>query len=302
MKYVGHFWHVCTEGLRDRLIFRDTTDFIQGMNAVALCSAGRRVAVLAFCLMDNHVHFVLNAEEEDATSFIRNYMRRLGVWLSGRYGETSPLGHINKMIRPVATEEELARVIAYVHRNPLAAGICEPISYEWSSASCFFSPRRIRKIWRRVGDIRVKEREKLLRSRLGNLPAGSYVNDEGMVMPQFYLQIRVVEKLYGNASGYMYALNTNRDAETEKTLLSGKDAFPDSHLRVRIREICKQTYGREDVNSLSISELSGLAVTLHKQYGCAARQIARLTGMKKEYLSQLLGETHRARHRLPRQA
>ena len=51
-----NYWHICTEGLVKKVIFKSREDYIVGMNAIPVCAQRFNVTVLAFCLMDNHVN------------------------------------------------------------------------------------------------------------------------------------------------------------------------------------------------------------------------------------------------------
>ena len=291
MEILRNCWHVCTRGLKTRLIFRDAEDFVYGMNGVAICSHGMKLAVLAFCLMGNHVHFVLNGEERAVKDFIASYIKRTGIWIGNRYGETAPLRRIDVLAKPVLNREQLATVVSYVHRNPLAAGLCTPISYEWSSASVFFSQRRIKSGWRRLGEIPPRQARVILKTRHEGLPPDWFVNDEGMILPQCYLRIGYVERLYGrSASNYMYSLNTNKDAETEILMMEGMRAFPDETMRRKIPVLCKEHFGKDSFDSLEMNDKYALAVIMHRQYSCPAKQVSRLTGMDPVVVSRLFGK------------
>ena len=50
------YYHICTEGLGNDLIFRTDEDYIRGMNAIGILAYRHGISILAFCLMDNHVH------------------------------------------------------------------------------------------------------------------------------------------------------------------------------------------------------------------------------------------------------
>ena len=54
-------YHVCTEGMEKKLFFRDRQDYISGMNSIPICAVRSGVHILAFCLMDNHVHLFSKA-------------------------------------------------------------------------------------------------------------------------------------------------------------------------------------------------------------------------------------------------
>ena len=57
-------WHFTTDGNSIDVIFEDDQDFQDGMNRVFVVSRDYRVLILAFCLMDTHIHFILYGEFE----------------------------------------------------------------------------------------------------------------------------------------------------------------------------------------------------------------------------------------------
>ena len=60
-----HYYHCATKGFDHCVLFADLREFIAGMNRIALCTAKLKeslpVIVIAFCLMDNHLHVILYA-------------------------------------------------------------------------------------------------------------------------------------------------------------------------------------------------------------------------------------------------
>ena len=76
------FFLVSTDHLSDRLWFRDDNDYKAGMNLVAAVASLTGVNVLAFILMSNHVHFVLECSESKARLFINQFKKYHGQYLS----------------------------------------------------------------------------------------------------------------------------------------------------------------------------------------------------------------------------
>lgn len=296
METIKNCWHVCTEGLADRLMFRDTSDFIEGMNSIALCSVGQKVAILAFCLMDNHVHFVLNGNEENVRRFITRFKKRMGEWVARKYQERNAFHGLGTLIRYIGSRNQLLRVISHVHRNPLAAGICTPVAYEWSSAAVYFSQRKVQTGWHRIAAITCRRIRDDLGTRLKVLPGTFLIDGKNMVLPQNYLCIQYVEKIFETVTNYMYNLNVNRDAEVEMTLLSHRKAFDDKTIRSMIPKISEEEFGMENFDQLDLNGKCGMAITLHRRHGCGVKQISRLTGMKCEFLTQLLGLSDKNGH------
>ena len=65
MEQEKHFRHICTAGLEKEIIFKTDADYIFGMNSIPVCMADKDISMHAFCLMDNHVHFIAHGTEED---------------------------------------------------------------------------------------------------------------------------------------------------------------------------------------------------------------------------------------------
>ena len=79
--YMGNkgFYHLFSDGFRTDVLFEDKLAFIAGMNIVALCFFRCNVSILAFCLMDNHVHFILYGTKEDCLKFRDKFIHKYGI-------------------------------------------------------------------------------------------------------------------------------------------------------------------------------------------------------------------------------
>ena len=133
------YYHICTEGLEKKLLFRDRRDYIYGMNSIPVCALKFNVSVLAFCLMDNHVHFITEGRYEECSAFINEYKRRCSQRLRSKYSEVQALHDLKVSIHHIDSEEYLLSSVAYVLRNPFSTGSkCLPFHYEWCSAGLYF--------------------------------------------------------------------------------------------------------------------------------------------------------------------
>lgn len=95
--------------------------------------------MLCFCLMSNHVHFIIKGTEAECRIFIDEFKRRSSMRLRKKYFEVSPLHGLETSVKQIDINNYLRTAIGYVLRNPLAAGInCMPDAYRWSSCSLYF--------------------------------------------------------------------------------------------------------------------------------------------------------------------
>ena len=65
---INNCWHFSTDGNAIDCLFYDDGDFIAGMNRIYITVRGYNVIILAFSLMDTHVHFVLYGEFDECLS------------------------------------------------------------------------------------------------------------------------------------------------------------------------------------------------------------------------------------------
>ena len=116
------YYHICTEGLEKKLLFRDRRDYIYGMNSIPVCALKFNVSVLAFCLMDNHVHFITEGRYEECSAFINEYKRRCSQRLRSKYSEVQALHDLKVSIHHIDSEEYLLSSVAYVRGIRSAPG------------------------------------------------------------------------------------------------------------------------------------------------------------------------------------
>src|SRR3990172_3863435 len=127
-------YHVSARGNERAPIYRDDGDRRRFLELVAHVRERYRWRILAYCLMTNHYHLLVQTPEPNlargmrqlngvyAQSFNRRH-GRVGHLLQGRYGA-----------RLVQADEHLLAAARYIVLNPVRAGLCgNPIEWRWSS-------------------------------------------------------------------------------------------------------------------------------------------------------------------------
>jgi len=132
----GGVYHVFARGNDKRLIYRDDADRRTYLNMLRGTVRQCRWRLLAYCLMENHVHLLIETPEANLARgmqrmhglYAREFNarhRRSGHVFQGRYGAVR-----------IKTDEQLWMVAVYVAMNPVAAGLCaRPDAWPWSSHS-----------------------------------------------------------------------------------------------------------------------------------------------------------------------
>lgn len=278
-----NYWHICTEGLVKNVIFKSREDYIVGMNAIPVCTLLFNVTVLAFCLMSNHVHFIVHGDEADCRKFIINYRRKLG--------KLADIKGADVCMKIIDDAEYLKRAIGYVLRNPVSAGLkILPIHYEWSSASLYFR-NPIQTVYgsvsdspRTVGTLSYREKRRLLHSQTKELDRFT-LTSENMINPECYVDVRAVEELFYSPARLMYFISSKENMEVElRSDILHKARYNDDELLGSIHNICHEVFRRQIPAELSIEDRYRLAEIVRKRYGIPFKQVARLTGTDPEIL------------------
>ena len=93
---VFNCWHFYTDGNSVESMFWDESDFIDGMNRIYNVFRSINIDILAFSLMDTHIHFILHGELERCRVFIHEYIRRTSMHISTKHGLVKSLGSVNR--------------------------------------------------------------------------------------------------------------------------------------------------------------------------------------------------------------
>lgn len=121
-------------GVNRDAIFLENEDFEHFLRALQETKVASGSAVLAYCLMTNHVHLVLHTEKES----IGGVMKRLGVryasWFNRKYGRVGHVFQDRFASKPVEDDAYLSALLPYIWNNPVVAGMAmRPEEYPWSS-------------------------------------------------------------------------------------------------------------------------------------------------------------------------
>jgi putative transposase len=134
--------HVTQRGVDGQRVFFSYADREVYLNLVAANLADARVEVLAYCLMRNHVHWVVQPETIDSLAVLfRRVHGRYAQYLNARRGRT---GHLwqNRYFSCPVSRGHLWSALRYVELNPVRAGAVEdPGAYRWSSAAAHLAGR-----------------------------------------------------------------------------------------------------------------------------------------------------------------
>ena len=127
--------HVTQRGNHRAQVFFSEADYQTYLALLCEYTINHEVAVLAYCLMPNHVHLVLVPHAKDSLPLS---LRHVHVRYAQRVNRARDWkGHLwqGRYFASVLDERHCWAAIRYVERNPVRAGIVAVAeSYPWSSA------------------------------------------------------------------------------------------------------------------------------------------------------------------------
>jgi putative transposase len=127
-------FHVTARGNRRQDTFVVERDYVSYL--VLLAGVVKRFGwtCLAFCLMPNHVHLVIESENLALSRGMHRLQGAYAQWFNGVHRVDGHLFQDRFHAKVVGREQHWTEVIRYVVLNPVRAGICEqPEEWTWSS-------------------------------------------------------------------------------------------------------------------------------------------------------------------------
>jgi putative transposase len=128
-----YFLTICTHNRTEFL--RDTETVEMVVDRFLRTSREQRIAIVAYCVMPDHVHLLVDGESDDAdlTQFVKLAKQHTGYWFKRKQGKRLwQKGYYEHVLRD---EERTENVVLYIIANPVRKNMVErPLDYpHWGS-------------------------------------------------------------------------------------------------------------------------------------------------------------------------
>lgn len=273
-------YFITTGNLENAVLFRDDEDFTAGMNYVAIVAARHsRVKVVAFILMSNHVHFVLIGTREDVEAFTQDFKVRYSLYFSRKYGVKGLLKRNEIDFREIdLAPDSMEQTIAYVLMNCVAANICyQANQYPWGTGNIYFNPSR--PVGRVLGSMSGREKERLFHTNYNTLPSNWIVSDEGVILPQNYVDVGFVERCFGTPKRMGYFLQNSSKAKKRLEIDENLPAFTDQAIIGILPQLYRSLFRKNSFQELRPEEQTELMRQIRFRFSADIHQIARVCGL-----------------------
>lgn len=127
-------YHVMLRGVNKQVIFEDEKDRFKLLSLIKKCKNEDRFNVYAYCLMDNHIHLLIRETGDNISSVMHRISTGYVFWYNKKYECNGHLFQNRFRSEPVEHVPSFMRVLRYIHRNPVKAGLAKDVNeYPWSS-------------------------------------------------------------------------------------------------------------------------------------------------------------------------
>ncbi len=136
LDYPGALHHAINRGVRGMDIMRFEDERSMFRELLNRYSREYDMTILAYCLMDNHYHLILESQSGRISAFMETFQSRYAQWFNQNQESTN--GHLfqNRFKNYLIEEGSyFNEVVRYVLLNPHRAGLCPPdrVIHNWTS-------------------------------------------------------------------------------------------------------------------------------------------------------------------------
>ncbi|MFT5874496.1 MAG: putative transposase [Clostridium sp.] len=143
--YEGAIYHITTRGNNKNDIFKDEEDFkayLTTLGEALIYYSHTNYELVAYCLMDNHVHLIIKTGEEPLTRIMRRINSIYTRYFNKKYNYIGHLFQAKYFSKLIESDKQILEASRYVHLNPVKAKMVSiPEKYQWTSYRMFIGEK-----------------------------------------------------------------------------------------------------------------------------------------------------------------
>lgn len=143
--YQTSFFHIIVQGIKKEYIFNEDKFLNSYKNLLITYESKYNIQLLSYCIMNNHAHILIYTDRVEEMS---EYMKCVNTIFATYYNtENKRVGYVFRnryKSEPIYNQKYLINCIAYIHNNPVKAGMVKyPKEYKYSSYNDYIYQRGI---------------------------------------------------------------------------------------------------------------------------------------------------------------
>ena len=127
------YYHIIIRGVAKQIIFENSMDYLVFLKKLRRYILEENIILIAYCLMENHAHFLLHDPEDHIASFMQKLCGSYAMYFNVKYDRCGHLFDERYKSECIEDERYLLAAFRYILQNPEKAGIARTDLYRWSS-------------------------------------------------------------------------------------------------------------------------------------------------------------------------
>jgi len=130
----GGYYHVIARGNNREYIFNKDIDKGYFLKLLNESRQPMRYKLIGYVLMDNHYHLLIQTMDIKLQKIMHQINNKYSKYFNAIYERCGHVFQGRYKASLIRDERYLIKVLAYIHQNPVKAGICKRVEdYKWSS-------------------------------------------------------------------------------------------------------------------------------------------------------------------------
>lgn len=127
-------YHVMIRGINKEKLFLDEKDKEKFIEILIKIKKDLNYDLYAYCLMENHAHFLINEKEQSISQIMKSICGIYGGWFNYRHHRVGHLFQDRFKSECVESDSYFISVLKYILNNPVKAKlVTDPQDYKWSN-------------------------------------------------------------------------------------------------------------------------------------------------------------------------
>lgn len=284
----GPFWHLCTPGEFQQVIFVTKEDYECGMILFAICAFDcPNVKIITFELMANHIHAVLCGKEKDCEAFFALFKKRLERYLRQKRTGIS-LSKFEAKLLPVSNLESVRSHIVYVNRNNFVIDPTQtPWTYPYGANAFYFLDIQKKHSDGTFGDLTARARKAVTHTHDCAYPGNSLMIGN-YISPVSFCDIVLGESMFRDARHYFHKLSKEVEGYNGIARAIGDSVcYTYEELYSAIFAVCMKRYDGQKPNLLNVENKMEMARIMHYDYSASNKTISKILNLDINILDEM---------------
>lgn len=285
---MGPFWHVYTDGTKMENVFCQDEDMKMAMIALAVEEKLQtEVMLVAFEIMQNHVHLIMAGNRDGCLNFFKKYKQRLMRMFppSLRYIDWT---RFESSIIQIDSLKSLRNEIIYAHRNAFVANPeFTPCNYPWGSGWAYFNTMLSHLSVTPLSEFGVLKQREMVKCRdVSHLGSIKFMGSVPFI-PSF-CRIDIGERMFRDPRCYFYALTRNAETLSQIAMRMKDEIFlTDDEMYSVAVQYSQSMFSVAKLNLLPPGQKIELAKELRLRFKATQQQLRRILRLDMKVISEL---------------